>query len=66
LVNLGHSLNLSVVAEGVETAEQAGALQAIGCESVQGFFYGHPVPSDELWDTVGSIRPDTMRRTGQK
>ena len=52
LVNLGHSLNLSVVAEGVETAEQAGALQAIGCESVQGFFYGHPVPAQELWDTV--------------
>jgi EAL domain-containing protein (putative c-di-GMP-specific phosphodiesterase class I) len=66
LVNLGHSLNLSVVAEGVETAEQAGALQAIGCESVQGFFYGYPVPSDELWDTVGSIHSDALRGTGQK
>jgi EAL domain-containing protein (putative c-di-GMP-specific phosphodiesterase class I) len=53
LVNLGHSLDLSVVAEGVETAEQAGALQAIGCESAQGFFYGHPVAADELWDAVG-------------
>jgi diguanylate cyclase (GGDEF)-like protein len=66
LVNLGHSLNLSVVAEGVETAEQAGALQAIGCESVQGFFYGHPVPADELWDTFGSIRTDALHGTTQK
>jgi EAL domain-containing protein (putative c-di-GMP-specific phosphodiesterase class I) len=66
LVNLGHSLNLSVVAEGVETAEQAGALQAIGCESVQGFFYGHPVPADDLWDTFGSIRPDALQSTIQK
>ena len=63
LVNLGHSLNLSVVAEGVETAEQAGALQAIGCESVQGFFYGQPVPADELWDAVGSIKTDALRGT---
>jgi EAL domain-containing protein (putative c-di-GMP-specific phosphodiesterase class I) len=54
-----------VVAEGVETAEQAGALQAIGCESAQGFFYGYPVPADELWDAVGSIRPDALG-TAQK
>jgi EAL domain-containing protein (putative c-di-GMP-specific phosphodiesterase class I) len=60
LVKLGHSLNLSVVAEGVETAEQAGVLQAIGCESVQGFFYGHPVAADEFWDSVGAVR------TGEK
>jgi len=47
----------------VETAEQAGALQAIGCESVQGFFYGQPVPADELWDAVGSIKTDALRGT---
>jgi diguanylate cyclase (GGDEF)-like protein len=66
LVNLGHSLNLSVVAEGVETAEQAGALQAIGCESVQGFFYGHPVPADELWGAVGSMKPEALEGTSRK
>ena len=64
LVNLGHSLNLSVVGEGVETAEQASALQAIGCESVQGFFYGNPVPADEFWDTVGTARPIPPGTTG--
>ncbi len=42
LVNLGHSLQLSVVGEGVETEAQALALHSIGCESAQGFFYGYP------------------------
>jgi diguanylate cyclase (GGDEF)-like protein len=50
LVNLGHSLELSVVGEGVETAEQADALRTIGCESAQGFFYGSPGPAERLWD----------------
>ena len=60
LVNLGHSLDLYVVAEGVETAEQARALHAIGCESVQGFFYGHPIPADAFWEGAGSVRPDSL------
>jgi EAL domain-containing protein (putative c-di-GMP-specific phosphodiesterase class I) len=58
LVDLGHSLKLTVVGEGVETADQARALRAIGCESVQGFFYGHPGPAERLWDTV---RPEHLR-----
>jgi diguanylate cyclase (GGDEF)-like protein len=59
LVNLGHSLDLSVVGEGVETAEQARALRAIGCESVQGFLYGHPGPADRLWDAT---RPGRLHK----
>jgi diguanylate cyclase (GGDEF)-like protein len=51
LVNLGHSLKLTVVGEGVETADQASALRALGCESVQGYFYGYPGPAERLWDT---------------
>jgi diguanylate cyclase (GGDEF)-like protein len=64
LVNLGHSLHLSVVGEGVETAEQARALRAIGCESVQGFLYGHPGPAELLWEAArpGQLpsEPDDM------
>jgi diguanylate cyclase (GGDEF)-like protein len=60
LVNLGHSLNVFVVGEGVETAEQARTLQAIGCESAQGYFYGHPVPVEEFWLGAGSTRPDSV------
>lgn len=52
LVDLGHSLNLTVVGEGVETAEQARALRAIRCESVQGYFYSNPGPAERLWDPV--------------
>jgi diguanylate cyclase (GGDEF)-like protein len=51
LVNLGHSLQLAVVGEGVETAEQARALREIGCDSAQGYFYGRPGSVEELWQT---------------
>jgi EAL domain-containing protein (putative c-di-GMP-specific phosphodiesterase class I) len=43
LVRLAHSLGLHVVAEGVETAEQAVELAAIACQSAQGFFFSRPV-----------------------
>ncbi|HEX3333333.1 MAG TPA: EAL domain-containing protein [Acidimicrobiales bacterium] len=60
LVDLGHSLDLYVVAEGVETAEQARALHTIGCESVQGFFYGQPAPADTFWRRDESARADSL------
>jgi diguanylate cyclase (GGDEF)-like protein len=54
LISLGHSLGLNVVAEGVETEAQAAALDAMGCELAQGYYYGYPAPSEELWGTLGS------------
>lgn len=47
-VALGHSLGMTVVAEGVETAEQRNALAALGCDVFQGYFYGRPAPACEL------------------
>ena len=44
IINLAHSLKLNVVAEGVETAEQATVLSALACDQVQGFLYSRPVP----------------------
>jgi diguanylate cyclase len=44
LVNLGHSLGLTVTAEGVETAIQADRLRLIGCDAGQGWHFGHPAP----------------------
>jgi diguanylate cyclase (GGDEF)-like protein/PAS domain S-box-containing protein len=41
---LARELGMSVVAEGVETAEQAALLRAAGCEFAQGFLYGRPMP----------------------
>ncbi len=48
IVALGHSLDLSVVAEGVETREQRDLLTSIGCDEMQGFLYSAPRNADEL------------------
>jgi EAL domain-containing protein (putative c-di-GMP-specific phosphodiesterase class I) len=48
IVALGHTLNLEVIAEGVETREQQLLLTELGCNSLQGFFIGAPVDPDTL------------------
>jgi len=52
IVALGHTLNLKVVAEGVETLEQQEFLTRLGCNSLQGFLLGRPVPADEFAQEV--------------
>jgi diguanylate cyclase (GGDEF)-like protein/PAS domain S-box-containing protein len=49
IVQMGHSLGLRVVVEGVETEEQETFLRAIGCRHVQGYRYGKPQLMDELY-----------------
>lgn len=48
LLALGKGLNLSVVAEGIETKEQMQCLQSLGCEEGQGFFFSTPLSVDDL------------------
>ena len=48
VLRLGSDLGLSVVAEGVERAEQLAELQDMGCRYVQGYLLSRPVPADEL------------------
>lgn len=48
IVQMGHSLGLRVVVEGVETEEQETYLRAIGCRHVQGYRYGRPALLDDL------------------
>jgi EAL domain-containing protein (putative c-di-GMP-specific phosphodiesterase class I) len=43
IVGLAHALGMDVVAEGVETAEQATVLRSLGCEYAQGFYYSRAV-----------------------
>ncbi|WP_433121796.1 putative bifunctional diguanylate cyclase/phosphodiesterase [Micromonospora sp. CA-246542] len=48
LVSLAHALDLTVTAEGVETAGQAERLRAIGCDAAQGWHFGRPAPADRI------------------
>jgi diguanylate cyclase (GGDEF)-like protein/PAS domain S-box-containing protein len=42
VVDLGHNLSCEIIAEGVETSAQSAMLRSMGCDSVQGYFYGLP------------------------
>ena len=46
IINLAHSMKLNVVAEGVETEEQSRLLRLLNCDEIQGYWFGHPVPSE--------------------
>jgi len=48
IISLAHSLNLTVVAEGVETRQQARLLQDFGCDQIQGFLYTPALPPAEV------------------
>jgi len=46
VIQLAHSLNLTVVAEGVETEGQRDMLELLGCDLLQGYLLGRPIPAD--------------------
>ncbi len=48
VITLGRSLDLRVIAEGVETVEQREQLRAYGCDEIQGYLIGRPVAADEI------------------
>jgi diguanylate cyclase (GGDEF)-like protein len=56
IVAMGSSLKLRTVAEGVETAESAASLLAIGCWAAQGYYFGRPVPAAEFTVLLGKVR----------
>ena len=53
MISMAHSLSLSVVAEGVETAEQLAILHAYGCDAIQGYLASRPVSAATFTDMLG-------------
>ena len=48
VVNLGKHMRMQIIVEGVETLEQSDFLEGIGCDIVQGYYYGRPMPIEEF------------------
>lgn len=65
LISLANRLNLKLVAEGVETEQQAQALLAAGCEYAQGYHFARPLPPAELANWVDAHTGETSGRQAQ-
>ena len=61
IIDIADYLNVPVIAEGVETAEQLEALKRMGCDLVQGYYFSKPVPAEEyevFIDRRRGMQPD--------
>jgi diguanylate cyclase (GGDEF)-like protein len=61
IINLAHALKLNTVAEGVETEEQLRQLRLLGCDEMQGYLFGKPVPVDIFEQKYMSSPPMRIR-----
>jgi diguanylate cyclase (GGDEF)-like protein/PAS domain S-box-containing protein len=61
VISLAHSLRLNVVAEGVETEEQAALLLKLGCDEMQGYLFSAPVPPAEVPGYLSRKRSAAIR-----
>lgn len=55
IISIGHILNLKVISEGVESPEQVKVLKDIGCDYIQGYVWGKPVPPEEAAKLMESV-----------
>jgi EAL domain-containing protein (putative c-di-GMP-specific phosphodiesterase class I) len=62
VIGLGHTLNLKVVAEGVENMPTAQALTALGCDELQGYGFARPMPEPDLLEWAARHLTQTDRR----
>lgn len=67
IIEMGHSLGMSVVAEGVENEEVWHKLATLGCDAAQGYYISPPLPPESVsrwltessWKATGQRDPDT-------
>jgi len=64
VIAMAKSLNMRVVAEGVETASQLKFLASKGCDQMQGFIFSEPISSDDFYDLLKSV--NVARRLNSK
>ena len=65
IVGMGRTLGLDVVAEGVETTDQADHLRTMGCDTAQGFLYAQALPGPDAGTLLGTtLTPHTAPATG--
>jgi len=57
IITLAHALNFKVIAEGVETEEQAKFLTLLKCDEMQGFLFSKPLPAAEMTELLRSVQP---------
>lgn len=61
VVELGHNLNLQVVAEGVENTEVLAVLDEMGVDGAQGYLFSPPLPATEIMDWIAANTPANDR-----
>lgn len=66
VVAMAHALELNVLAEGVETAEQLERLRVLGCEQAQGYWFSRPVPAEALEELLVEEWAAFARRHGRE
>jgi len=59
VIGLGHTLDIKVIAEGVETVQQREWLKRLGCDEIQGYFYSRPLAEPQLLGfVIGQMREE--------
>jgi EAL domain-containing protein (putative c-di-GMP-specific phosphodiesterase class I) len=59
-IQLAESLNMKVIAEGIETKEQANLLAALGCHTLQGYYFAKPSPLSD-WTAKDNAKAKELR-----
>ncbi len=63
IINMGHDLGMTVVAEGVETQQQLEILRTMGCDELQGYLFSRPVSGDDFTALV--LNEDTAGQNAE-